>query len=77
VGRARTNQGWLTYGLAVGSADLIGLVEGGRFVSLEVKTPSGVQSPEQIAWGRMVERLGGIHAVVRSIDDARSALGLW
>lgn len=57
------------YGLAVGSADLVGVV-GGRFVALEVKTPAGRVTEEQTQWLALVERCGGVGRVVRSVDEA-------
>ena len=41
-----------------------------QFVSLEVKTATGRVRPEQENWRRVVERCGGVAAVVRSVDDA-------
>ena len=41
-----------------------------QFVSLEVKTASGRVRPEQENWKRVVERFGGVAAVVRSEEDA-------
>lgn len=61
------------YGLAPGSADLIGCVRG-RFVALEVKTPAGRVSPEQAQWLALVERNGGIGRVVRSVSEALAAV---
>lgn len=63
----------IRYGLGVGSADLIGLVAG-RFVALEVKTPSGRVSPDQTRWLDAVACLGGVSAVVRSVDEAMSVV---
>ena len=61
------------YGLAVGSADLIGCLDG-RFIALEVKTAAGRASPEQRQWLDLVRRNGGFAAVVRSVDEARAAI---
>jgi ribosomal protein S19 len=74
-------------GLAVGSADLIGIERVtitpemvgqtiGRFVSLETKSAIGRASTEQKSWARMVAEFGGLSAVVRSVDEARRVLGL-
>lgn len=70
------------FGLARGSADLIGwrtititpdMV--GRqvavFTSIEVKTPTGRVRPEQQAWLSAVQRAGGIAGIARSIQDAK------
>ena len=56
-----------------GGADLIGLHRG-RFVAVEIKTPRGRLTPEQKMWGDLVEKKGGIYAVVRSVEDARDLL---
>jgi hypothetical protein len=61
------------YGLAPGSADLVGLV-GGRFVALEVKAPKGRVTEEQREWLALVRRFGGFAAVVHSVDEARAAV---
>lgn len=67
-----------------GGADLIGLYRG-RFVAIEIKTPASVgldgvrrvagrQTPEQRLWQQLVERKGGIYAIVRSADEAHALL---
>jgi hypothetical protein len=61
------------YGLATGSADLIGCLDG-RFIALEVKTSTGRATPEQRLWLDLVRRHGGFAAIVRSVDDARAAI---
>ena len=69
------------FGLARGSADLIGWrtlvitpeMVGQRiavFTSIEVKTPTGRVRPEQQAWLACVQQCGGIAGVARSIADA-------
>jgi hypothetical protein len=74
------------FGLCKGSSDLIGLrsleitpeMVGQRlaqFVALEVKTASGVVSPEQRAFLRFVQELGGVAAVYRSVEEAEQLLG--
>ena len=52
------------YGLAEGSADLVGLVDG-RFVAVEVKAHDGRISAEQEQWLALVRRSGGFAAVLR------------
>lgn len=61
------------YGLAPGSADLVGLVDG-RFFALEIKAPGGRVAPEQEQWLALVRRNGGFAAVVRSADEARACV---
>ena len=61
------------YGLAPGSSDLVGILDG-RFIALEVKTPVGRLRPEQRLWLELVRSFGGFAAVVRSVDEARAAV---
>jgi hypothetical protein len=71
----------VTFGLAKGSADLIGWrsitvtpdMVGTRlaiFTSIEVKTPTGRVRPEQQAWLETVQQAGGVAGVARSVSDA-------
>lgn len=67
----------------VGQADITGLVKmiiGGKpygiRVEIEVKTDTGKQSPEQEAFQREVEELGGVYILARSVDDVLAGLGL-
>jgi hypothetical protein len=79
------NNRLVRYGLHTGSADLIGwqsvvitpAMVGqrfARFVSIEVKTPSGRLSPEQETWQGVVQKAGGIAVVARSVEDVRFLL---
>lgn len=61
------------YGLAPGSADLVGILDG-RFFALEVKTATGRLRPDQKLWMELVRRTGGFAAVARSVDEARTAV---
>ena len=69
------------FGLAKGSADLIGWTtrtitpdmvgqQVAVFTSIEVKTPTGRISPEQQAWLQAVQAAGGIAGIARSVEDA-------
>jgi hypothetical protein len=73
------------FGLAKGSADLIGLrtvtitpdmvgQQVAVFTSIEVKTPSGRATPAQQNWLNMVRRAGGIAGIARSVQDAQYLL---
>ena len=71
----------VTFGLARGSADLIGWrtvvvtpeMVGTRlavFTSIEVKTQTGRVRPEQQAWLQAVLAAGGFSGIARSVSDA-------
>ena len=75
----------VTFGLAKGSADLIGwrtititqAMVGSRlavFTSIEVKVPKGRVSPTQQAWLEAVHHAGGIAGIARSVTDAQALL---
>ena len=71
----------MSFGLARGSADLIGWrtvtitpdmvgQQVAVFTSIEVKTPTGRIRPEQQQWLDAVQAAGGIAGVARSVKDA-------
>ena len=63
------------YGLCPGSADIIGLVAPhGRFLALEVKTPKGRLTKEQQCFLDLINRLGGVGRMVRSVNEAMAVL---
>jgi hypothetical protein len=75
----------VTFGLARGSADLIGWrtitvtpdMVGTRlavFCSIEVKTTTGRLTPQQRHWLEAVHQAGGIAGVARSVTDAELIL---
>ena len=76
----------VTFGLAVGSADLIGWrtvtitpdMVGQRvavFTNIEVKSATGRLRPEQRQWLEAVQAAGGIAGVARSVEDAARLTG--
>lgn len=66
----------ITYGLK-GSADILGLIAPeGRFLAIEVKSEKGRQSESQAAFGKMVEKMGGIYILARSVEDVYRGLNL-
>jgi hypothetical protein len=75
TGAGRTFSGdAIRWGLK-GSADILGLIAPqGRFLAVEVKTPDGRQSSEQVSFQRMIEKHGGIYLLVRSADEAEQLL---
>lgn len=75
----------VTFGLARGSADLIGWrtvtigpehigLRLAVFTSIEVKTPTGRVRPEQSAWLFTVNDAGGLAGVARSVSDAHAII---
>ncbi len=67
----------VTYGLAPGSADLIGvLAPWGRLIALEVKThrKGSKQTEDQVNWEKVIHEMNGVYVVVRSAEDARAVL---
>lgn len=57
-------------GLTKGGADIIGIAPGGRFIAVEVKTPTGRIRPEQNLFLQRVREAGGIAGIARSVEDA-------
>jgi hypothetical protein len=75
------------FGLCKGSSDLIGLRSitigpehlGQRvavFAAVEVKSSTGRPTVDQLAFVDTVQSMGGMAGIARSVDDARSILGL-
>jgi hypothetical protein len=66
-------RGGVRFGLAVGSADWVGLLRG-RFVAVEAKGKFGETTPEQDAWLADTRKRGGFACVVRSIGEFHAAV---
>lgn len=54
----------------VGQADLSGILKGGRRLEIEVKRRGERPTEEQVSFGAMIQRYGGVWAVVRSVEEA-------
>jgi len=65
-----TNARMFTAGLAVGSSDIVGIAPDGRFLAIEVKTPTGRPTKEQLRFIEAVRNAGGIAGIARSVDEA-------
>lgn len=61
-------------GLCKGGADLIGMAPCGRFLAVEIKTPTGRTTQEQDRFIAAVRAAGGIAGVARSPADALELL---
>jgi hypothetical protein len=65
----------MTFGLCVGSADIIGIHKPtGRFLAVEVKTAKGKPTKEQLNFIEQVRAANGIAGIVRSTQDALDLL---
>lgn len=69
---------WITYGLCVGSSDIIGIVTAqsgaGIFLALEVKRHGKQPTKEQQMFIDLVNRRGGVADCVHSVAEARAAV---
>lgn len=61
----------MTFGLCVGSADIIGIHKPtGRFLAIEVKTKTGKPTKEQLNFIEQVRASNGIAGIARTTQDA-------
>jgi hypothetical protein len=58
----------------VGSADILGILPGGRFLAIECKAERGRLSDEQARFLAEIRGLGGLAIVARSFKDIASVL---
>jgi hypothetical protein len=57
-----------------GWPDITGLLPGGRFIGVEVKAPSGRQSPAQLSIEAEIRRRRGIYVLAYSVEDVRRGI---
>ena len=60
----------LRFGLCVGSSDIVGICEDGKFLAIEVKTALGQPTDAQLNFIRAVQRQGGRAGIARSAAEA-------
>lgn len=72
-GVARIGTRVIRFGIP-GQADLTGILPDGRRLEIEVKSPTGRQTSEQVSFQNMIERFNGIYILARSIHDVRQRL---
>jgi hypothetical protein len=53
---------------------LSGILDDGRRIEIEVKTPSGRQSEQQKRFQDMIEKFNGIYILARSVEDAERGI---
>ena len=56
-------------GLLKGTSDLVILCPDKRYITVEVKTSTGSQRPEQIIFQKRVESINGDYFIIRSLED--------
>jgi penicillin-binding protein-related factor A (putative recombinase) len=56
---------------APGVSDILGVLPGGRFLAVEVKSPAGRVSPHQQEFMDRINDAGGLAFVARSIEDVQ------
>lgn len=66
----------MTFGLCIGSSDLIGVTPDGRFLAVEVKTSKGRTTIQQTNFIDAVRNAGGVAGIARSPDEALRLLTL-
>jgi len=64
------NARMIQFGLATGSADIIGISPSGLFMAIEVKKGKGRTRKEQFTFIDAVNAAGGIAGIARSTGDA-------
>lgn len=72
-GVARIGTRVIRFGIS-GQADLTGILPDGRRLEIEVKSPTGQQTPEQVVFQNMIEKFHGIYILARSTNDVRQRL---
>ena len=64
---------WISYGVK-GSPDIYGIILGGRYVGIEIKSGNAIQQDNQVKFQAMVRSFGGFYFVCRSSADALEAV---
>lgn len=77
VGVAQYGEARVRYGLAEGSADLIGWTTTGHFLAIEVKTERGKLTEAQHAFLSAVRAQGGCGDCARTPEEALAAVEAW
>ena len=73
TGAVATKNRYVKFGLK-GSSDIIGILNTGQFIGIEVKTGKSKQSPGQIAFQNMLEKFGGVYILARSTKDVQVSI---
>ena len=74
-GAATTHRGALVRFGVPGQADISGiLAPSGRRIEIEVKSATGRQTQQQRRFQAMIERMGGVYILARSVGDVLRVL---
>ena len=57
-----------------GAADLTGIINDGRRLEIEVKSPTGRQSEKQKQYQNLIETMGGVYVLTRSVAATQKAI---
>ncbi len=68
VGAARIGTRTIRFGIP-GQADLTGILPDGRRLEIEVKSPTGRQTPQQRSFQTMIERFNGVYILATSVEE--------
>lgn len=74
TGAFKTVNGFVKFGLCVGSSDLIGLTPAGVFFAIECKTKNGRATDDQKKFIAAIKKSNGLAGICRSIEDVRELL---
>lgn len=80
IWRANTGAGYppgsrrLVYFGLPGTPDIIGILKGGRWLGIECKTGGAILNTDQRVFKKMIEELGGLYILARSVEDVDRAL---
>jgi len=70
---AREGAKFKTMGVIRGVSDFLFIYQSNLY-AIELKTPSGRQSREQLDWQELVTKEGVVYVVVRSLDDFKKLI---
>jgi len=69
TGAAQTESGrFIRFGVP-GMSDIIGILPGGRFLAIEVKSAKGAATEAQLIFLAEIAKAGGLAFVARSVED--------
>lgn len=69
----RSGSRFVRYGMK-GSADILGVLDDGRFLAIECKAPAGRVTPEQSCFLGEIRARGGVAIVARCAEDVEREL---